>query len=66
MTKNIRREFDKKFLLVNGLHACAAYLGYRRGHQYICDVMGDPVGTREAGANRPVLHTVSDAGLRLR
>ena len=43
VTKNIRREFDKKFLLVNGLHACAAYLGYQRGHQYICDVMGDPV-----------------------
>jgi mannitol-1-phosphate 5-dehydrogenase len=41
LADNIGQEFDKKFLLVNGLHACAAYLGYPRGHAYICDVMKD-------------------------
>jgi mannitol-1-phosphate 5-dehydrogenase len=41
LVENIHEEFDKKFLLVNGIHACAAYLGYLRGHEYICDVMND-------------------------
>jgi len=43
LTENIYKEFDKKFLLVNGLHACAAYLGYLRGHENICDVMEDKI-----------------------
>ena len=43
LSENIYKEFDKKFLLVNGLHACAAYLGYLRGHEYICDVMEDKI-----------------------
>lgn len=47
LTDRIEREFDKKFLLVNGVHACAAYLGHRRGHGYICDVMGDNVLRRK-------------------
>lgn len=41
LTDDIQKEFDKKFIIVNGLHACAAYLGYLNGHEYICDVMKD-------------------------
>lgn len=41
LTRGIDREFDKKFLLVNGVHACAAYLGFVRGHEFICDAVAD-------------------------
>lgn len=47
LTDNMKREFDKKFLLVNGLHASAAYLGYLRGHEHIRDVMADAVMRRK-------------------
>jgi mannitol-1-phosphate 5-dehydrogenase len=47
LTDHIKREFDKKFLLVNGLHASAAYLGYLRGHEHIRDVMADAVVRRK-------------------
>jgi len=39
LSKAIIEEAEKKLFLVNGLHACAAYLGYPAGCRYISDVI---------------------------
>ena len=39
LSNTILQEAEKKLFLVNGLHACAAYLGYPAGCRYISDVI---------------------------
>lgn len=44
LSKNIKLEAEKKLLLVNGLHASAAYLGYLNGNQLISEVVNSKSG----------------------
>jgi mannitol-1-phosphate 5-dehydrogenase len=37
----IEFEFEKKLFIVNGLHACAAYLGYKKNLNYIHECIND-------------------------
>lgn len=41
LTDNYNKEFDKKLLLVNGLHACLAYLGHIEKYSYTHEAMKD-------------------------